>query len=213
MKREMPLFSPDLFTAIKENNISLSALLNCHKVGKITSFNTIDKTCTVQILEKYENINGIFDYPPLTEVPLLINGSKDGAITFGDVVGEQVVLHFNDSDIDNWFETGETYIPNTLRTHSISDGFAQLSPKLPQISYEIDGIVLQKGSSKIKMKSDGTIEITGNVVHIGNWNTTGNITATGIITGETDVIGGAISVKGHVHGGVQSGTSNTSPPK
>jgi hypothetical protein len=42
---------------------------------------------------------------------------------------------------------------------------------------------------------------------------TGDANFTGTVTGETDVISGTISGKGHVHPGVQSGGSDTDPPQ
>lgn len=42
---------------------------------------------------------------------------------------------------------------------------------------------------------------------------TGDATFSGTVTGQTDVIAGNISGKGHVHPGVQSGGANTDPPQ
>lgn len=66
------------------------------------------------------------------------------------------------------------------------------------------GLTLKQGEVSIVL-SGGKIKITGDVEHTGNETITGNIshtgdqTTTGTITGQTDVIGGTISVKTHTH--------------
>lgn len=56
-------------------------------------------------------------------------------------------------------------------------------------------IVLSGG----KIKITGDVEHTGNEKIIGEIQHTGNQTTSGTITGQTDVIGGTISVKTHTH--------------
>lgn len=52
-----------------------------------------------------------------------------------------------------------------------------------------------------------------NAVFHHDLHTRGNITADQTVTGSSDVIGGGISLKGHVHGGVKGGPDSTSGPK
>lgn len=47
----------------------------------------------------------------------------------------------------------------------------------------------------------------------GNATFTGNINASGVITGQSNVIGGGISLKSHTHSGVESGPGNTGGPQ
>lgn len=66
------------------------------------------------------------------------------------------------------------------------------------------GLTLKQGEVSIVL-SGGKIKITGDVEHTGNEKIigeiqhTGNQTTSGTITGQTDVIGGTISVKTHTH--------------
>ncbi len=73
-------------------------------------------------------------------------------------------------------------------------------------------------SKKIKMKCPN-IELTGNVLITGNLTLNGDMATSGNqsisgtqITG-VDVVGGGISLKGHVHGGIKSGGGSTSSPQ
>lgn len=59
------------------------------------------------------------------------------------------------------------------------------------------------------------LDFTANNITINCPNTTfnGAVKATDTITSDADCIGGGISLKGHVHGGVQGGTSTTGGPQ
>ena len=65
-------------------------------------------------------------------------------------------------------------------------------------------LIITMGQSQFEMKTDGSINITAP-------KGTNINTASVIVTG--DVIAGGISLKNHVHGGVRSGPSTTSPPQ
>lgn len=84
---------------------------------------------------------------------------------------------------------------------------------------------------KAKINHTGSQSTTGTMSVKGNVSTTSNITANGGITADgtmvakgnittqgtmsasNDVVGGGISLKGHVHGGVRGGDSSTSGPR
>lgn len=201
-----------------------SSGINCHRVGKIVKFNKADLTCDVKLLElmnKPLGSSGKFAIIP--QLPLIIEGTDTSHLTWGNIVGSECLVHFNDRDIDNWFVTGEEYLPNTTRLHDFSDGFVTLRPynKLKVFQYDEQAVVLENTDSKIRI-TENTIQITnknlnfliqGNTLTItGNVVVNGDITASGTITGQTDVIAGTISGKNHVHSGVQSGNSNTQKP-
>ena len=61
---------------------------------------------------------GSVAYPVLTDVPVFM------PVPFSINHGDACLVVFSDADIDNWFETGEASAPNSLRRHSLSDGFA-----------------------------------------------------------------------------------------
>ena len=198
---------------------------NCHRVGKIMAFNKEELTCDVQLLElQAKPMGGAQSFAILKQLPLLIEGNDNAHLTWGNIVGSECLIHFNDRDIDNWFETGEEYLPNSARMHNLSDGFVTLRPfsKIKVFQYDDEAVVLENQSSKIRitentiqitngsfnfMISGDTLTLTGNVV------VDGDITATGTITGQTDVVAGTISGKSHTHGGVTGGASNTGVPQ
>lgn len=198
---------------------------NCHRVGKIVGFNKDELTCDVQLLElQAKPMGGTQSFAILKQLPLLIEGSDNAHLTWGNIVGSECLVHFNDRDIDNWFETGEAYEPNSTRMHNFSDGFVTLRPfsKVKVFQYDDEAVVLENQSSKIRI-TENTIQITngsfnflisGDTMTVtGNIVVNGDITATGTITGTTDVIAAGISGKSHTHGEVTSGNSSTGAPQ
>lgn len=215
------LIEPDIMYAMKVFGNSINYNLNCHRVGKIVKFNPEDLTCDVELLELKPMQGRLDKYALIQGLPLLVSGGIDTNLTFGDITGAECLVHFNDRDIDSWFDTGEAYKPNSKRMHDFSDGFVSLRPhnKYDMIDYEIDGTVLNKGQNKIKITSDSVIvSVVGGCVLtlkdntatlMGDLIVNGNISASGTITGQTDVIAGSISGKSHTHtsGGPGSPTS------
>lgn len=61
-------------------------------------------------------------------------------------------------------------------------------------------------------KQPGTVNILGNVNITGNVSITGKETVSDTVTATTDVIGGGISLKSHVHTGCQGGSTGTPKP-
>lgn len=98
---------------------------NCIRIGRIIEYDKTLNTCTVKILtlRQFNDVD-ITDYPPLTDIPLIILCGGGGELTFPSPVGQDCVLLANDRDIDLWFEGGESYTPNTNRTHDLSDCIA-----------------------------------------------------------------------------------------
>jgi len=216
---------PDEATLVEQQEYSTSASINCHRVGKITAFHKEDLTCDVQLLELLPTTTGGYlNYAQLLQLPLIIEGTDTSWLTWGNVVGSECLVHFNDRDIDNWFKTGEEYEPNTIRVHNMSDGFVTLRPrnKLKVFNYDEEAVVLKNSNSTVRM-TENTIQITNGNLNFkienntltvtGNVVVNGDITATGTITGQTDVIASGISGKSHTHSGVQTGSGNTGAPQ
>lgn len=213
---------PDLPKALETYGDSLSAKFNSHRVGRIVKFYPDRLTVDVELLDKIIFRDTIEDYSIIPDLPLVISGAKNTYLTFGDVTGTEVIVHFNDTDIDNWFKTGQAYEPNTARQHDFSDGFAELSiHSLPNVfEYDITGTVLNRGNFNIKL-TDEDIQITNgeasivlngnNITITGNITLNGSLTATGTISSDTDVLSAGISGKTHTHTSAAAGSPTSAP--
>lgn len=105
-----------------KNNVMSN--INCHNIGKITEFNTVNQTCTVELMQVKQYNDNYYVPVPITNVPLIIYGAGSGHITLPNPVGTYCLLFFMDRNIDNFLETGEQYTPETSRMHDFTDCIA-----------------------------------------------------------------------------------------
>ena len=212
---------PDLGLVLEYLGERLSSKFKCHRVGKIKAMHTDRLTVDVELLDKFVFRDNVSSITELADLPLLIYGGANSSLTFGNIVGCECLVHFNDTDIDNWYSTGEAYEPNTGRQHDFADGFVELRPfSLPKkINYNMNGTILCNGAIKISLLDNGNLEftngsaiivmsgnkvtITGDVDITGDVKVTGKISATDTIKSDVDVVAGSqsISLTTHVHTG------------
>lgn len=123
---------PNLRALLNQIRTEIFTTFNCHQLGTIQSFNPGNQTAEVSInvLRQVPNLEvnppqyKTIAYPLLVDVPVFINSGGTGRLTFPIQPGDTCLVLFNDRDIDNWFESGNTVAPNTTRAHDLSDGLA-----------------------------------------------------------------------------------------
>ena len=103
---------------------AIMSRLNCHNVGKILSFDPLNQTCTVEIMQIKQFNSTYYTPAPITDVPIIIYGAGNAHITLPDPTGSICLLLFLDRNIDSFLETGEQYEPETWRMHDFSDCIA-----------------------------------------------------------------------------------------
>ena len=142
--------------------------LNCVKVGKVIKFYPEDKTADIQIITKIKDTNNnLKDIAILSKC--LVIGNK---ITLPIEEGEDVVILFNDYDINAYFETGQSQEPYSSRKHSLSDGIVicGLNSIINAINYDNTAICFNHKQIKV----NGNLEVNGDQQNNGNITTTGN---------------------------------------
>jgi hypothetical protein len=155
----------DTFLELKDN---IFTTFNCHRVGRIVAFNSANQTANVELVDKatkevFEGnqlITKTVDYPLLTECPVLINKGSLGGFTRPITIGEYCIVHFNDRDIDNWFENGNIQVPNTKRLHNLSDCLVSVglfSESNSINDYDNNATEMNYQGSKVRL--DGNIAI------------------------------------------------------
>ena len=183
--------------------------------GHITGFDKDTQLAQVQIGIEQVDVNGKrFEPSPLIEVPVYVYGGAFSVECQIDIDTEGLII-FSQRCIDGWVDTGGIAKNPILRFHDFSDAFflpGMRSQPNKITSFENNGVRLRNedGSKYIWLKNDGTaditvttLNITGDIVHTGDQNTTGTI------TGDTDVVADTISLKTHTH--VGSPTAATGP--
>lgn len=126
--------------------------------------------------------------------------------------GDPVELHFSQRSLDQW-KSGDHSAPTDPRWFDISDCTAHPCSDHRQIDTDGQCIHLRIGAAELKMYADGRIIMNGQLQHTGDTEQNGDVQLAGTMTAANDVKGGGISLKGHVHGGVQGGPSNTEGPQ
>ena len=140
----------------------------------------------------------------------LTDGSQDGLkATFAYPVGdddkdtEREIL--SNADVYVFFEQGESSCPVIAFYRSHGEGAVEDVRRIRQENIEL------LARTKITLKAP-VVQIDANLIINGDIQHTGNQTSTGTITGETDVVGGGKSLKGHAHAAVMPGSGTSGGP-
>lgn len=176
---------------------AIMSRLNCHNVGKILSFDPLNQTCTVEIMQIKQFNSTYYTPAPITDVPLIIYGAGNAHITLPDPTGSICLLLFLDRNIDSFLETGEQYEPETGRMHDFSDCIALTTFKTlanPIANYDLSAVTIEHENSTIKVKDEISIDakdqvkiksVTKIVLDAPDVETTGNLS---VATGYSGVI-------------------------
>jgi len=196
--------SPDLRALLDSFKAELFSSFNCHKVGTIVAFNKdAGPTASVQISSLVQVNGRQIAYPVLADCPVVVLGGGGGSIQFPIKVGDPCLVLFHDTDLDKWFTTGNSVVPNTPRTHSLSDGLVLVGIQNlanPISGYSLYDLQIKYGGASIGLTSTGDINLvspvgktitlitgTGGIIQINNKLRLGNA-ATDLSAAVTDLI-------------------------
>jgi hypothetical protein len=97
----------------------------CAKIGKIQTFYPASGTADIAItFKKLLWDDTIANYPLLRNVPVFVYQGGGIHCRMPINTGDECVVIFADSDIDNWFTYSADAVPNSARKHDMSDGVA-----------------------------------------------------------------------------------------
>lgn len=182
----------DIFTKIK----------NLIKFGYKTNSTKFDKRPISQIsydkLDSQVTRNALVIYP----YGLYANASIDNLNLVSAVNGSLENLVTVELDIENFpnLELGEVVVGK--------------AKEKTLIKFDKDNnITIKRNNNIIINIMENKVEVqTADLSIKGNVNVQGSISTTGNISSNSDVLAGSVSLSSHVHGGVQSGGANTTPP-
>jgi phage baseplate assembly protein gpV len=215
------------------------ALSNLHTatIAKVTAVQ--EKTISVQpVINRVVDGNSI-TLPQFTKVPPLFMQGGGSYTAHPIAVGDYCLLILTERCFDRWYSGADFQDPAEFRMHDYSDGIAIVGVNPQAGALTIPAVIQQTGDTN----QDGNYTHQGSRVHTGdhiqtgdktqtgNYTITGNVTINGSITinaqpgdfvqvnGVTleilngDVIADGISLKTHVHSGVQPGAGTTGGPQ
>ncbi|MBF0858149.1 baseplate assembly protein [Gluconobacter sp. LMG 31484] len=136
-------------------------------------------------------------------VPYLRIQGGTCAVIVDPVAGDIGYIIISGRDQSNVVATRAPALPGSFRQHSMAD------------CVYVGGFLNEAPAHYVQITTDGVrIVTTGKVtVQASEMDVNCNLNVSGTIKATGDVQAGSVSLESHVHGGVQSGSSNTTPPK
>jgi hypothetical protein len=187
-----------IYASKKQTQLSINAI----KIGVIKSFNPSTQRAEVEIA--YKQVRNILvdgtkvyqEYPVLQDCPVMTLFGGVDILSMPITIGDNCMLLFNDTDIDQWATNGDGQHPTTARMHDISDAIAivGIRPLTNSIvNYLANGIRLSHGGGNAQIDltdnliesiatlflHNGNMQITGDELVEGNSTTQGNHTVQG----------------------------------
>lgn len=178
--------------------------LNCHHIGTIQSFNSIDQTAYVTVnykktslsIDDFGNTSYVnADYPMIINAPVVVLGGGGGLLTFPIASGDECLIMCNDRDIDNWFQGSSSSANATGRLHAFTDAIILVGLRsTPNIilDYNGSGTELRTKDGLTKITVDGesiTTTIDGGTTEITATTSKVTIDVGDIMTVEIDATG------------------------
>jgi len=177
-------------------------------------------TCEVQVtiqarLRNPDQSHYWVTLPPLVDCPLIFPSGGGFTLTFPVKAGDECLVVFASRCIDTWWQSGGTGVQADFRMHDLSDGFVLVGPRSqPRVLTGVSSsdVVLRndENTSRVSIAPGGAIALTSPVsvsITAPAVNITGNVSTTGTLKNNGVNVGSS-----HVHGGVQTGGSNTGGP-
>jgi phage baseplate assembly protein V len=174
---------------------------NLIRVGRVSA--VYPERCTARVV--FDDRENLVSF----ELPTLGRGSLYNKDYWLPDVDEQVVCLFLPNGNAQGFIIGSPF--------SKADTPPVVDPNKRHMAFS-DGTVIEydRETHTLFVDAKGPINImTTNQVNISaaaGVNVAGNLTVSGSISAGDDVTAGSVSLRSHVHSGVQSGLSNTEPP-
>ncbi|MCK0552589.1 translation initiation factor IF-2 [Pantoea ananatis] len=210
--------SGELSEVLKTERSVINNQMRVALPGIVQSFDPDTVTVVVQPAIRYierdsDGIESTHDYPLLTDVPVYFPRGGGCTITFPVKAGDECTVVFADRCIDFWWQNGGVQEPVDPRQHDLSDAFAFVGPqsqaqKISGISTTSVQIRTDDGSSFIELMQGGNVNITTPLLTVN-----GNVQVNGTVKSTGDQVAKGISQTGHVHSGVQAGSSQTGGPQ
>lgn len=180
--------------------------------AQILSYDRRKNRATVQILNQGITSTGAkVPKKSVPDIPALVLQGGGFNLSFPIKAGDIGWIVAADRDISVFKKLLQMFAPATYRKHQYKDGFF-IPNKINDfnISEDDEASVLltsEDGTTQISLK-DGQTTITADSIVLN-----GDVTVNGTVTASGDVTGAGISLKTHVHGGVQAGGGTTGVPQ
>lgn len=189
--------------------------------GTIVSYDAASRRAVVQITQPKMLADGTpLEAPKVASVPVVWPTGAGGqaGLTIPLKAGDGLMLNFAQRSLEGWL-SGSDDAPDDPRQHDISDAVAVPGLAASGVSANPNDLELHFGPVKLRLKPDGgaVLETAGGNLTIsadGVAAFTGpRVTVQGDVVVQGDVTAGTISLRNHVHTGVQPGGGFSGVPR
>ena len=196
------------------------------RVIRVVSLGTLTVDVQPLVNEKYSN-DTFTEHDTILNVPLVMLGSSTSMVSLPVNVNDTVLCVFSQRELTAFKSgTGSPANPNTFRMMDKTDAIAipglytnrnsLNQPSKRTLAHDpLDVVVAHNigtgNESEIRLKTDGTIQHTGDTTIIGDLNIDGDFSCTGSgeFTGDVTISG--ISFLSHIHVAPSGGGSTSTP--
>ena len=209
----------DLYDMIESHTKRLQDSIFTSLPASVTSYNASQQSVDVEIDVRLPSSTAREEQltAALTDVPIIFPSGGGGILSFPIKAKDKVLLCFTKYSLDKWKEKGAG-VCGESRQHDFNDAVAIAGlftvDSGSNLKPNPDDVELKAFGSTVTLLASGDIQLTpaGKTIIDSDLDVTGDINCSKTVTGSTDCIGGGKSLKGHTHGGVSAGGSQTAPP-
>lgn len=132
------------------------------------------KTQTAEVTPGVKRLlqNGdVITLPKIVQVPVVFPSAGDALIHWPINRGDTVLLIFSERQIDEFLQSGKISKPSQTRKNSLTDAIAIsgiLTLNKTGKAENNDDLIITKSGSKIVIKSNGDVEISGENIKLGS---------------------------------------------
>ena len=198
--------------AVRERQAAMWTALPATVVSYDPTKQTVSAQPTIQgYPPTADGVGDPANMPVCPDCPVVFPKGGGYAMTFPLNPGDEGVLVFMSRCMDAWWQSGGVQPQAEMRMHDLSDGVfipGVTSQPMKLANVYTGGMEMRTtdGSMHVRLSPSG-IDVLGNLT------VTGTVAATGNVTSQADVLAQTVSLHGHVHLGVQSGTALSGGPK
>lgn len=172
--------APSPQEAIHRNNDKVAATIRVAIPAEVIDWNPEKMTITARPLIReriVDRATGSLQWteiPLIPDVPVAFPQAGGFALTFPIAEGDEVLLVFNDLQIDNWWASGGVQNWNDRRRHDLSDAIAIPGPcsvpqVIPDISSEATELRSKDGVTKVRVEAEKVQILQGDKRRIDMW--------------------------------------------
>jgi hypothetical protein len=203
----------DFVTALQASIEAQTSEINTSQPGVLVSYDPDRNRAVVRpAMQKRLADGSALDAPQIFEVPVVwpMGAGGTAGLTLPIKPGDGMLLHFSQRSLEGW-ASGDSGAPDDPRHFDLSDAVATPGLVALGITVNATDAEFRFGDAKLRLRPDGgaVLEVAGGSLTIDADGTAAFVGPKVTVSGDVEVVGyvtaGTVSLRNHVHLGVQPG--------